>query len=95
VPFVHATAHCILAPYLHSANGVDDGSTRRRPLIRLSAAAPIFSLVAHTLNLTHVKRLPYGRSPLADHARLMIGRLRRPPQLTVDATLQCKYTEEK
>jgi hypothetical protein len=95
VPFVHATAHRILAPYLHSTNGVDDGSTRRCLLIWFLDAAPIFSFVAHSLNLAHVKRGPHGRSSLADHAQLMTGRLRRPPQLTVDATLQCKYTEEK
>ena len=30
LPFVHVTAHRILAAYLHVANGVGDGSAYRR-----------------------------------------------------------------
>jgi hypothetical protein len=48
LPFVHVTADRILAAYLHSANGVNDGSARRGMLSwPLADATPVISLVAH------------------------------------------------
>jgi hypothetical protein len=47
-PFVHVTAYRILAAYLHSANGVDDGCACRRLLsLSLDDLTPVISLVAH------------------------------------------------
>ena len=40
LPFVHVTAHRILAAYLHSANGVDDGSACRGLMIWPLATHP-------------------------------------------------------
>jgi hypothetical protein len=48
LPFVYVTANRILAAYLHSANGVDDGSARGcRKTWPLDDATPVISLVAH------------------------------------------------
>jgi hypothetical protein len=48
LPFVHVTAHRILAAYFHAANGIDDGSACRRLLSwPLDDATPVISLVAH------------------------------------------------
>jgi hypothetical protein len=45
---VYVTADCILAAYLHSANGVDDGSSRGFQMSwPLDAATPVISLFAH------------------------------------------------
>jgi hypothetical protein len=53
LPFVHVTADRILAPYLHSANGVDDGPGRGGLVSRTLADA--FSII----------RLPFHRLPLS------------------------------
>jgi hypothetical protein len=48
LPFVHVTADRILAAYLHSANGVEDGSARGWLMSpTFGKAFWVFSLVAH------------------------------------------------